>query len=195
MAKLKSHLAVTYAAFLRDKKLSLNVNGVPIAPLFFDKWAFPPDYPPQGFYKWLHTRGDHKDIRFQIVGGLTIEGGSIGGEYGVYFYCNHRLISRAVRVPEVGFSSGLAGIPHPRMSLARIIVDLGGPSNEMPWTSNKTNINYSHLVFRAVQGDIIQMVKTFTGLSKSLQQDFDEAVAPYSKGEVEIQKLTGTESI
>lgn len=195
IVKLRRHLERTYAIFLREKNIVLRLNGTELVPAFFNQWAFPPDYPPQGFYKWLPVGRGKRNVRFQITGGLTLEGGSIGGEYGVYFYCNNRLIARAVRNASVGFASGIAGVPHPRMSLARVIIELHGPSSEMPWTSNKTSINYTHSVFRAVQKDVIQMVKIFTGLSKSLQQDFDEKIAPYHQGTVEIKKLPPTQTI
>ena len=191
---LRDYLSMNYARFLKGGRLRLVLNQAAVSPRFFDQWAYPPEWKPQGFVKWLSHKGK-RNIKFQIVGGLTSQGGSIGGEYGVYIYCNDRLILRAARTPELGFASGLAGVPHPRMSLARVIVDLNGPSADMPWTSNKAGINYTHSVFRAVQKDIWQMVKTFTGLSKNLQAEFNEKIAPFTTGSVHIEKLEGAESI
>jgi hypothetical protein len=191
---LREYQSVTYAHFLKEERLRLVLNDEPVCPRFFNQWAYPPEWKPKGFVKWLSHR-DKTNIKFQIVGGLTTQGGSIGGEYGVYIYCNDRLILRAARTPELGFASGLAGVPHPRMSLARVIVDFNGPSADMPWTSNKAGINYTHFVFRAVRKDIWQMVKTFTGLSKSLQSEFDEKIAPFATGSVQIEKLEKAESI
>jgi len=192
---LKEHLERVYAHFLNDERLSIVLNGQPIVGKFFDQWSYPPDYLPKQFLKWLTVGVEAKRVRVQFTGGLTIEGGSIGGDYGVFFYCNHRLVARAVRTPEVGFASGIAGVPHPRMSLARIIVEIDGPSDEMPWTSNKTALNFSHHVFRTIQKDVIQLVKTFTGLSKSLQQDFDEKLKPFPTGEILSERLAEEEAI
>jgi hypothetical protein len=75
------------------------------------------------------------------------------------------------------------------MSLARIIIEFDGPSGEMLWTSNKANINYNHPIFRAVKKDVVLMVKTFTGLSKGLQSEFEDEVLPHAAGEVSVQKL------
>lgn len=178
-----------YGFFLKDNKIELTLNNESLNGVLFDQWAFPPGYEPESFVKWLTPTNGGKKVRFQITSGLTTAGGSIGGEWGVYFYCNKRLISRAIRSQEVGFASGLAGVPHPRMSLARIIVEFDGPSANMPWISNKSAINYNNEIFRAAKSDIIQVVKTFTGLSKALQSDFETEVAPYTSGQVKKQKL------
>jgi hypothetical protein len=186
---LKDRLETIYGFFLRDQKIQLTVNTQALAGILFDQWAYPPDYLPQEFVKWLTPTDGGKKIRFQINAGLSREGGSIGGEWGVYVYCNKRLVARALRSPEVGFTTGLAGVPHPRMSLARIIVQFDGPSKDMPWTSNKSALNYNQQIFRVVKDDIIQVVKTFTAVSKALQADFESEVAPYTTGQIQRTKL------
>jgi len=193
--RLRGHLSETYAYFLDDGKIAIELNGTPIVGRFFDTWAYPPEFEPSRFIKRLTPKNSEGKIKFDITAGLTVEGGSIAGDYGVFFYCNRRLISKALKTPEVGFLSGVAGIPHPKMSLTRIIVRLEGPSESMPWTSNKANLNYNHPVFQAIKGDVIQAVKTYTGLSKRLHPDFKEKVQPFPDGEIETQKLKKDEPI
>ncbi len=61
--------------------------------------------------------------------GLTRESSPAAGEYGVYFYCNDRLVARAKKTMEVGFTKGLAGLPHPKVSLTRGLVKASGPDS------------------------------------------------------------------
>lgn len=192
--ELREHLSATYAYFLQEGKISIVVNDVPIVAKFFDNWAFPPNLVPTQFPKKLSAKKFDKKIKFDMIAGLTIEKGKTE-DYGVYFYCNRRLISRALRSPEVGFISGLAGRPDNRMSLARIIIRLDGPSNHMPWTSNKTGINYNHLIFQAISNDIIQAVKVYAKSSRKLYPHFEEKVLPYKTGQIDIQKLDTDEPI
>jgi len=189
VSALVERLKTIYGFFLQGQKFRLTVNTEILSGLLFDQWAYPPGYEPQEFVKWLTPTDGAKKVRMQITAGLTCQGGSIGGEWGVFVYCNKRLVGRALRAPELGFSSGLAGVPHPRMSLARIIIQFDGPSKDMPWTSNKSSLNYNDPIFRAVKDDIVQVVKTFTGLSKALQGEFNSEVAPYTKGQIQKTKL------
>lgn len=193
--RLFEHISETYAYFLEDGKISIKLNERQVIGKYFDRWAYPNGYEPIRFLKRLRPKNSSNKIKFELTAGLTTDGGSILGDYGVFFYCNGRLISKALKTPELGFMSRVAGIPHPTMSLARIIVQLEGASESMPWTSNKTSINYNHVIFQAIKADIIQTVKTYTSLSKRLYPDFKEKVQPYSEGEIHIQKLENDESI
>lgn len=143
---------------------------------------------PRKFVRRLSPKKGNKKIRFEITSGLINEKGKTG-DYGVYIYCNKRLIVKARRSAEVGFMTGLAGQPDNRMSLARIIVKLDGPSNDMPWTSNKADINYNHFVFQAIKKDIIQAVKIFAKLSRRLYPEFEEAVLPFKTGDIEVESV------
>jgi hypothetical protein len=134
-------------------------------------------------------------MRLDITGGLIREHDSDATEYGVYFYCNQRLIARGAKDAELGFMSGVAGIPHHTMSLARIFVCLNGPSKDMPWNSSKNSINYNHWIFQAIKQDIVQVVKNYGTLSRRLASDFESAVKPYASGETAIKQLSGDESI
>lgn len=192
---LRDHLGSTYAKILKTGGIEINLNTSPVQEVMYENWAFPGEAKPTCFEKRISTSERKDSVIFRITGGLAISGGSVGGDYGVFFYCNNRLVAKAVKSIEVGFASGLAGIPHPRMSLARVIVEFIGPSAEMPWNSSKSGINYNHHVFMSVRDDIIQTVKTYTRHSKSLQEDFDAKVKPFANGEIEKLDLGDTEKV
>lgn len=189
LSSLLETLSVVYARLIRKHNLCINLNGTPISPREFDDWAYPEEAPPKSFYKRVVDPDSGHSVLFRITAGLTLSKGSIGGDYGVFFYCNDRLIARAQKTPEVGFVTHLAGVPHPRMSLARIIVDLEGPAGDLPWNSSKSGINYNHWIFAAIRRDIVEVVTTYTRLSKNLQSEFDERVAPFKSGNVIKEKL------
>ncbi len=143
----KAHLAATYAYFLEQENIYLIVDDEEIERRFFTQWAYPPGYSPRSYKKTIGNAADG-NVDFQITSGLTLEARTLGGDYGVFFYCNRRLIERALRSAEVGFVSGLVGIDHHNMNLARVIVELSGPARLMPWTSKKDAIYYGHPVFQ-----------------------------------------------
>ncbi len=184
--KLRVHLSETYAHFLQDENINIQIQNTlsewKIHAQFFESWAYPPDFIPQRFKKTLKSK-DGNEVELEITAGLVNEKGNLA-DYGVYFYCNKRMICKAVRVPEVGFISGIAGRPHHTMCLARVFVKLEGPSDCMPWTSNKAGIHYNHWIFQALRKDIIEPVKTYTGVSKRLHKSFAESVSPYNTGQI-----------
>lgn len=132
---------------------------------------------------------------FRITSGITWEQGSVNGNYGVYIYCNSRLVLAAAKLSEFGFLSGVAGVPHPRMSNARVIVELVGAAADMPWTSNKAGINFNHQIIRLIGEDIQTAVKNATGLSKKLQPEFEDSILPFKSGSVVHQKLKPDEHL
>jgi hypothetical protein len=152
------------------------------------------DYSPTCFRKRLSVRNNKKDIRVELIAGLVREKGALD-EYGVYIYCNNRLICKALQTPDVGFATKLAGKAHHTMCLARIFVKLYGASEDMPWTSNKAGIDYNHFIFQAIREDIIRLVDTYSKISKKLHPEFDKKVLPYDKGEIQEVRLQKKESI
>src|ERR1039458_619480 len=104
--------------------------------------------------------------------------------YGVYFYCNQRLIIGEVKDREVGFISAYAGVPHPDASLARVIVWFDGPAVQMPWNSSKTAINYGHETFKALEKIIFSLVRDFASLSRQYKNDWDARVFKYDEGKM-----------
>ncbi|MCW4006793.1 MAG: ATP-binding protein [Candidatus Bathyarchaeota archaeon] len=179
---LKQHIRATYAKFLTNDQLLLTLNGEKLQPLGFENWAYPPKYEPRNYAGTLVTE-DGQSVSVEVTAGLTLESSPATGEYGVYFYCNDRLIARALKTYNVGFTKGLAGVPHPSLSLARIIVSLKGETQSMPWNSSKSAINPNHQVFVALRDWLVQVVKDYASLSRRLEGDWEEKVFAYPEGE------------
>jgi DNA gyrase/topoisomerase IV subunit B len=45
--QLRYHLGTTYSRFLKNRKLKVLLNRVPVKPLSFENWAYPPGYEPR----------------------------------------------------------------------------------------------------------------------------------------------------
>jgi len=181
IARLREHLGTTYARFLTNKNVSLDFNGQPVVPLFFENWAYPPNYSPRRYTGTLNTE-DGRKIRVEALAGLSRESSPAAGEYGVYFYCNDRLIARALKTFDVGFTKGLAGLPHPKVSLTRVLVYLNGDARSMPWNSSKSDISTKHEVFVALHQWLVQVVKDYASLSRIWMGDWPEKVFQYDDG-------------
>ena len=194
VAELIAHLSVTYANFLETENIWLTVNEIEVEPQFFTQWAFPEEYKPLTTKKIL-TDKVNGPTEFRITRGLTYEERTLTGDYGVFVYCNRRLIARALRSSDVGFATGLAGIPHHNMNLARIIVEFEGPAKNMPWTSKKDGINYNHAIFQAVRDDIISTVENCTKWSKVLKPDFATKVEPFVTGDIPSERVAASKPI
>jgi Histidine kinase-, DNA gyrase B-, and HSP90-like ATPase len=192
---LKTHLSYTNAIFIEEDKIELVFGEELIKPEFFTQWAYPKGFEPRKITKDIVDRKRGKTTSFEITAGLTSEPGSLFGDYGVFLYCNRRLITRALRSSEVGFVSGLAGIPHHDMNLARVIVRLTGEPEQMPWTSKKDGINYNHPTFQSLKADIITTVVNSVKLSKSLKPEFSTKVQPYKTGKVVETSLNSSDAI
>ena len=184
---LKEHLQATYAKFLTNQSVMLRLNGEPLSSLFFENWAYPPGYPPQKYVGTLKTE-DNREIRVEAVAGLTRESSPAAGEYGVYFYCNDRLVARALKTFEVGFTKGFAGLPHPKVSLTRVLVSLNGDARSMPWNSSKSDISTKHEVFLALHNWLAQVVKDYASLSRIWMGDWQNKVFRHRTGAIkEVQ--------
>jgi hypothetical protein len=178
---LRAHLSVTYARYLSSRKFNIALNGKSITPLTFDKWAYPPKFLPRDFKFELHTP-DGEKVLCEMIGGLVREKDPGGDDYGVYFYCNDRLIAKELKDRNVGYISGKAGIPHSDASLCRVIVSLRGAVKHMPWNSTKSAIVYSHPTFRALQNGLIQVVAEYSSLSRRLKNAWPEQVFEHKAG-------------
>lgn len=186
-AQLKEHLEATYAKFLSNNSVTLVLSGEKLEAQFFENWAYPPGYSPRKYTGTLTTE-EGRVIRVEAVAGLTRESSPAAGEYGVYFYCNDRLIARALKTFDVGFTRGLAGLPHPKVSLTRALVFLNGDARSMPWNSSKSDINAKHEVFLALQNWLVQVVKDYASLSRIWIGEWPEKVFKYSTGTIkEVQ--------
>jgi hypothetical protein len=181
--RLKDDLGAIYARFLVDKRVNLIVNSEPIKPITFESWSYPPSYQPRRYTGKLQSQ-DGGTVNVDILAGLSSESSPASGEYGVYLYCNDRLICRALKTHDVGFIKGLAGQPHPSISLARVIISLYGPARLMPWNSSKSGIATNHNVFLALQNFIIQVVKDYSSLSRRLEGLWPDRVLKYKTGDI-----------
>ena len=191
---LRIHLSQTYARFLLRRKFHISVNRTPLAPITFDQWAYPPTYGPKDMTFELLTDKGGK-VKGEIFGGLVREKEPGGDDYGVYFYCNERLIAKEIKDKSVGYITGRAGIPHSDASLARVIVTLQGAAREMPWNSTKSAISFGHPTFKAFQESLIQVLHYYSSLSRRFRGRWEEDVFPFKSGKVQQLKLKDAQHI
>jgi hypothetical protein len=181
--ELKEHLSSTYAKFLKNSKFKLSINEIDLVGIDFDlSWSYPPNYCPQRFRFPLEINSN-ENVDVEILAGLTSKDQVGEGEYGVYFYCNDRLILRANKSYEMGFASGIAGIPHPSLNAMRVFIYLKGNPELMPWNSSKSGINYKSKIFEKIRNRIVQIVTYFAKLSRSFSTN-NEKFYQYSTGSI-----------
>jgi Histidine kinase-, DNA gyrase B-, and HSP90-like ATPase len=191
---IRIHLSETYSRYLVSRKFHISVNRSPLAPVTFDKWAYPPGYGPKGMTFELAT-DDGGKVKGEIVGGLVREKEPGDDDYGVYFYCNGRLIAKEIKDKSVGYLSGRAGIPHSDASLARVIVTLQGAAKEMPWNSTKSAISFGHPTFKAFQDTLIQVLSYYSSLSRRFRGRWEEDVFAHTSGKVQRLKIKDIQHI
>lgn len=179
---LKRHLAETYGRYIGERKIELIVNHEIIQPALFSSWSFHPDYSPTEATGKIETPDGV--IQFSIIGGLLTDSEYSSGDYGVFFYCNDRLIEKSVRTPEVGFRKGGAGVPHHSHSAFRAIVSINGPARWMPWNSSKSRINSSHDTFLELRDLISSVTTNYASLSKRLQPQWTDEIFPRVDGNI-----------
>lgn len=185
IARLREHFGETYQAFLQDGQCSIQVNDEQVVPVSFENWAYPPNFSPR-IAKFRISPSDKDEVEVEISSGLVRDRDPSSDNYGVYIYCNNRLIARALKTREVGYYiSGEAGVPHPDASLCRAIVRLNGPAKLMPWNSSKTGVNYSHNAFVQIRPTLIQLISYFSSLSRRLKNDWPDKVFQYESGAIE----------
>jgi Histidine kinase-, DNA gyrase B-, and HSP90-like ATPase len=194
IAHLKEHLSTTYARFLVNSQVEILLNGTPISPQFFDNWAYPPDFSPRKYNGELQTADGHS-VKVEAIAGLSSESSPASGEYGVYFYCNDRLVARGLKTLETGFTRGLAGLPHPKISLTKVLVCLNGNAASMPWNSSKSDISTKHEIFQALQGWLVQVVKDYAALSRIWMGEWPEKVFKYKEGTITDVNITDFPSV
>jgi hypothetical protein len=184
---LRVHIGYTYSWFI-TQGCTIALNGDLVAPIVFDAWAYPPGHSPRRMVYDVDL-ADIGRVNFDVTAGLIRDRDREGGNYGVYFYCNQRLIVKELKTREVGyFVTAEAGVPHFDSSLCRTIVRLQGPAKGMPWTSNKTGINFDHPLFKQISRTIIDLTSHFTRLSRRFREDWPNSVIRHDKGDIEIQR-------
>lgn len=190
VSHIEAHFGETYARFI-ERGCKITVNNNPVLPIKFDQWSYPPEYSPRTLSKNVYPREDEK-LEVKLTGGLISDRNKEGENYGVYFYCNDRLIVKELRTREVGYYIGSeAGKPHPDASLCRVIVDIKGKSELMPWNSSKSFLNFNHPSMADIRPSLIELVSYFTKLSRRTKNNWDEEVFAYSAGTIE--KITSDE--
>lgn len=185
------HLGQTYAWFLKNVDCRIKVNGKSLKPLEFDAWAYPRGFEPRRAMFSTNLKG-YGLVDIEIIAGLIRDRDPVLENYGVYFYCNDRLIVKDLKAREVGyFVTSEAGVPHPDASLCRAIVKINGSAKLMPWNSSKSDINFSHPVFQEIRPTIIQLVSHFSSLSRRLKNEWDKKVFKFENGAIqEIDPVT-----
>jgi hypothetical protein len=183
---LKVHLSEVYGMFILEG-IKIIVNGATLKAITFDKsWTFPKKYAPKCFSNKIIV--NDRTVNVEIISGLIDHPGDSDNSYGVFFYCNNRLIVRGLVDYDIGFESGKIGIPHYNISLARTIIKLTGQSRDMPWNSSKSNIDAKHPVFQALRLSIINVTANYAKVSRALQGKWDEEVFPFKKGKIILEK-------
>jgi hypothetical protein len=181
--RIRQHLGETYSWFI-NQGCVIELNGNPILPITFDHWAYPPDYPPrEATFTIEPAQGKFLDVT--LSGGLILDRDPETENYGVYFYCNHRLIVNEVKEREVGYVSAEAGVPHPDASLCRVLIHFQGPAELMPWNSSKSGLNFSHPAFTQIRLRVIDFTSYYTGLSRRLKRQWDSGVFKHTVGQIE----------
>lgn len=177
------HLGQVYSDFI-NKGCSIILNRTLVSPIVFDNWSYPPGQAPQrAIFKISPEEG--VNVSVDITAGLINDRVADQENYGVYFYCNRRLIVKEFKSREVGyFVTSEAGVPHPDASLCRAIVSLSGPASAMPWNSSKSDLNFSHPVFMDLRPTLIQLVSHFSSLSRRLKDDWDRNVFLHKVGTI-----------
>ncbi len=183
--ELRTHMGEVYEWFLQIDGCRICVNGTDADPKKFDVWAFPKGFNPKIAEFELELKGQKK-ISVEITAGLIRDRDPERDNYGVYFYCNNRLIVKELRVREVGyFITSEAGVPHPDASLCRAMVRLNGQAKLMPWNSSKSGINYSHPAFQQIRSTLVPLVAHFNSLSRRLKDDWNDKVLRHTTGQID----------
>lgn len=184
IADLAEHFGEVYAWFIAEG-CRLVVNGKKVTPTTFHTWAFPKGYPPKRAVFDISL--DEGRVQVDIVAGLITDRKPEADNYGVYVYCNNRLIVKELRTRDVGyFVTAEAGVPHADASLCRALVRLQGPAQGMPWNSSKSGVNAGHAVFQRIRPTLIQLVSYFSSLSRRLKHEWNESVIPRTSGSIEM---------
>jgi len=193
IANVKIQVSEIYSKFI-DRGANIIINGEKLSSIRFDNdWSYPPHLFPTQFIGKIPT--EDREVDVEILSGLIDHPGDPDNSYGVFMYCNSRLIARGLNDFTVGFAAGMVGNPHYNISLVRTIVSLKGQSRDMPWDSSKSSIDAKHVVFQALRQSIIDATKRFAQVSRSLQGKWETDVFPHKVGHVVVEKLATITSI
>ena len=192
--QLQVHVSEAYSQFLKQDNFKITFNSKKLLPIEFDNWAYPPGYEPR-YYMFEVQADSEKKVGVEIYGGLILDRDPMADNYGVYFYCNDRLIMKEVKDREVGYIKGYAGIPHHDASLARVIIKFSGPAKLMPWNSTKSAINFGQLAYKEIHNILMPVISDFSSLSRRLKDDWENEVFVYKSGEMKHLDIEDVKSV
>jgi len=98
--EIRQHLGETYAWFLKQG-VTITLNDEPVQPKEFTAWAFPAGYAPRTVT--FPIKFGTQTVVAEITAGLITDRDPEAENYGVYVYCNHRLIIKELRTRDVGY--------------------------------------------------------------------------------------------
>jgi hypothetical protein len=183
--ELIDHLAATYQVFLRSGNCKIIVNNADVQFESYDAWAFPPDFSPARSTFEVSPDGIGS-VLVQVTGGLIWDRDGAGENYGVYVFCNDRLVVKEWRSRDVGyFISNEAGVPHPDASLCRVIVEFAGPAKYMPWNTSKSAIGERHPCFLLAAPTIRRLCTQYSKLSRVFKNSWEDKVFPFTSGTIQ----------
>ncbi|WP_298912913.1 ATP-binding protein [uncultured Algimonas sp.] len=184
---VREKLSETYAKYILQGVI-IELNGTPIQSRQFSNWSYPPEHLPTKTEIEL-TDPEFGLVKTIITSGLIADRVPDKNNYGVYFYCNDRLIEKEHRSREVGYNnSQLAGVPHPDASLCRVIVEFNGAAGAMPWNSSKSQVMFDNYCLKKVQPTIIALCSRYSKVSRALKKTWNETVTPFCEGDVRSVK-------
>lgn len=182
--KIRENLGEIYSWFI-EKGCEIKLNEGAVVGISFDVWSYPSDYLPRRLNFSIKPDGK-RELSVTMHAGLIGNRDELGENYGVYIYCNNRLIVKEMRTRDVGyFITAEAGVPHPDASLCRVIVWLEGNAELMPWNSSKSDVNIAHPSFQQLRLNVIALATYFSKLSRRLKKRWDDDVFPYHAGSME----------
>lgn len=185
ISQIEKHLGEVYSSFI-NQGCNLLLNKEQVLARQFDLWAYPPEHSPREAKFSIEPVSDNF-LNVAIKGGLIRDRDPETENYGIYIYCNNRLIVKDLKSRDVGyFISSEAGVPHPDASLARVIVEYNGPAELMPWNSSKSGINFSHPAFTTIRRRIIDFITYYTQVSRRLKSDWEGNILNYDSGDIAV---------
>ena len=180
---IRTHIGETYNWFIR-KGCALYLNGSKVKPVSFERWAYPRKYEPRHTLFAVSPTSD-EPLKVDITAGLIHDRDPIAENYGVYVYCNHRLIVKELRTRDVGYYiTSEAGTPHPDASLCRVIVKFQGRVDQMPWNSSKTGVRFSHPSMTQIHPTLVSLVSFYSSLSRRFKKYWETKVYRYKSGDM-----------
>jgi len=190
VAYIRERLGETYGRFLNGN-CEMRLNSEAVVGKSFEVWSYPPDYLPRTLSFTIRPDGE-RELKVTMDAGLIGDRDAEAENYGVYIYCNDRLIVKEMRERDVGYYvTGEAGVPHPDASLCRVIVSLVGNAELMPWNSSKSDVNIAHPSFMQLRTNVIALVTYYSKLSRRLKNSWDDDVFAHPVGEMEEIDPTG----